>query len=78
MFLVIAVRPAQNRNLIPFGILLKIAYCGTVLYYWVGTGIPDMWKPFAWIDLVFLVLFVWAWFHLGGARDRSAEPAASA
>jgi hypothetical protein len=77
MFLMIALRPVQNRNLIPFGILLKIAYCGVVLYYWVGTGIPDMWKPFAWIDLVFLVLFVWAWFYLGGARAQSAEATAA-
>lgn len=61
MFGAIARDPVKNRNLIPYGILLKIAYCSVAGYHWIGTGIPDMWKPFAVIDLVFLVLFIWAW-----------------
>ena len=65
MFLAVAADPVRNRNLIPYGILLKAAYCGTVFWYWVSTGIPDMWKPFAWCDLVFGLLFVFAWVSLG-------------
>ena len=65
MFLAVARNPRANRNLIPYGILLKISYCGVVFYYWFSTGIPNMWKPFAIVDLVFLVLFIWAYNALG-------------
>jgi hypothetical protein len=60
MFLAIARNPVRNRNLIPYGILLKIAYCTVSSYHWFTAGIPGMWKPFTIIDLVFLVLFIWA------------------
>jgi len=62
MFAAIARNPARNRNLIPYGAMLKIAYCGTVFAYWVGRGIPGMWKPFAFADLAFLILFLWAYW----------------
>lgn len=58
MFLVIAKAPIRNRNLIPYGILLKVSFCGVAGYHWLSGGVPDMWKPFAVADLVFLVLFV--------------------
>ena len=74
MFLAVAVNPAGNRNLIPYGILLKLSYCGVVLYHWLTAGIPGMWKPFCVIDLVFLILFVWAWAALRGVNARSGEP----
>ncbi len=72
MFLAVARDPAGNRNLIPYGILLKVAYSGIVSYYWIAEGVPDMWKPFAVADLVFLVLFAWAWAVL----RRAAVPPA--
>ena len=68
MFFAVAVDPIRNRNLIPYGVLLKAAYCGTVFWYWFTQGIPDMWKPFAWIDLAFAVLFVWSWLQLRRQR----------
>lgn len=61
MFVAVAVDPKRNRDLIPYGILLKIAYCGVVAYHWTGGGLPGMWKPFFFADLVFLVLFAAAW-----------------
>ena len=64
MFMAVAVSPRRNRNLIPYGILLKVAYCGVVSFHWVSAGLPDMWKPFCIADLVFLILFVWAWTAL--------------
>jgi hypothetical protein len=64
MFFAVAVDPVRNRNLIPYGVLLKVAYCGTVFWYWFTRGIPNMWKPFAWIDLVFAILFAWSWLQL--------------
>ena len=60
MFTAVAVEPVRNRNLIPYGILLKVSYAGIVFYYWATSGIPSMWKPFAVIDLLFMLAFVWA------------------
>jgi hypothetical protein len=65
MFLHIAVDPVANRKLIPYGIMLKVAYCGCVAWYWVTTGVPDMWKPFAIADLIFGVLFWLAYLRMG-------------
>ncbi|MDD4050292.1 MAG: hypothetical protein PHR28_00155 [candidate division Zixibacteria bacterium] len=73
MFLAVARNPVANRNLIPYGILLKISYCGVVFYYWFRTGLPNMWKPFAVFDLVFLVLFIWAYTALGKVEAVTPE-----
>jgi hypothetical protein len=64
MFVAVARDPARNRDLIPYGMLLKVSYCGVVIYYWATAGIPGMWKPFAVADAGFLVLFAWAYGRL--------------
>ncbi len=64
MFVAVARHPAKNRDLIPYGMLLKVSYSGVVIYHWVAVGLPWVWKPFAVIDVVFLVLFVWAYAQL--------------
>lgn len=64
MFLVIAMNPVGNRNLIPYGILLKVSYCGVVSFHWLFHGLPGMWKPFCIYDLLFLIAFAWAWAAL--------------
>lgn len=68
MFLQIARDPVRNGHLIAYGIALKIAYCGTVFFHELTTGLPPMWVWCAWIDLAFLVLFVVAW------RSRRRQP----
>jgi hypothetical protein len=75
MFAVIAKDPVRNRCLIPYGMLLKVAYCGTAFGYWFTSGIPFMWKPFAVCDLVFLALFAWTYQTLGRTAER--EPPAT-
>lgn len=65
MFAAIARAPQANRNLIPYGMLLKLSYCGVAFWYWVRDGIPNMWKPWAVADAVFLVLFYLAYRQLG-------------
>jgi len=65
MFLAVARNPEKNRNLIPYGVLLKAAYCGVVFWHWATQGIPAMWKPFAVSDFAFGLLFIWAYGHLG-------------
>lgn len=64
MFLQIARDPSRSYILIPYGILLKVSYCSVVFAYWFSSGIPGMWKPFAVIDLVFMVLFGFAYLQL--------------
>lgn len=64
MFMSIAMNPVRNRNFIPYGILLKVSYCGVVSFHWLTAGLPGMWKPFCILDLVFLIAFAWAWAAL--------------
>jgi len=64
MFLNIARDPVTHRDLIPYGILLKVAYCGVVFYYWAVSSLPFMWKPFAVADVIMAGLFLWAWASL--------------
>ncbi len=71
MFAAIARDPIANRNLIPYGILLKAAYCAVVFFYWFTTDIPYMWKPFAVCDLLFGVLFAWAYFEKKGDSHQN-------
>lgn len=70
MFFAIANSPASNLNLIPFGILLKISYISIVGYYWATSGCPNLFKPFAIIDLVMLVLFVVAYRATASASEK--------
>lgn len=60
MFFQVARAPSRNRNLMPYGVGLKLSYCAVALFHWFDAGIPSLWKPFAIIDLVCAVLFVWA------------------
>jgi hypothetical protein len=68
MFFTVAFDPVANRNLIPFGMLLKLSYTGLVTYYWITTDCPLLFKPFAVIDAVMFVLFFLAY------RKRLAPP----
>jgi hypothetical protein len=61
MFVAIARNPIENRSMIIYGILLKLSYCGLAFWYWFAEGIPDLWKPFAVIDLVMGILFLWSY-----------------
>jgi len=61
MFFAVAYKPVANRNLIPYGMLLKLSYTGLVAYYWVTTDCPFLFKPFAVIDAVMFVLFFLAY-----------------
>ena len=71
MFAAIARDPIGNRKLIPYGILLKLAYCGVTFSYWFTAGIPNMWKPMAGIDLVMAALFAWAYVAVGGRAKEA-------
>ena len=68
----IARNPVKFRDLMPYGIGLKVAYCGVVFYHKLTTGIPDMWMPFAWLDLIFMILFFLAWTKVKGVGQPVA------
>ena len=71
MFLRIARDPVTNRFMIWYGVALKAAYSGTVFYYMSTSGVPAMWVPWAWADLVFLALFIASWYSVGTAAVRN-------
>jgi len=72
MFVAIARDPTKNRDLIIYGFLLKLSYCGIVFWYWFSAGIPDLWKPFAAIDLVMGALFGWSYWVLGAWSETGS------
>lgn len=71
MFFAVAADPVANRNLIPFGVLLKLSYSGMVFYYWATAECPMLFKPFAVIDAVMMAFFLLAYFQLGKSRPTS-------
>jgi hypothetical protein len=73
MFFVVAQRPLENRNLIPYGILLKVSYCSVVFAHWILGQLSTIWKPFAIADLVFGVLFWLAYRELGERLPASGS-----
>jgi len=75
MFAAAAWRPAANANLIPYGILLKVVYCATVFGHWISAGLPWIWKPFAWFDLLWIFVLGWTWLVLRpGAAGAEGHP----
>ena len=71
MYAAIAKDPIKNKNLIIYGILLKISYCGVISYHWATSDLPNLWKPFCIIDGVFLILFFLAWKSLKEPSEES-------
>ena len=65
MFFRVAQDPVSNRFIMLYGVALKTGYSGLVFYYMLTTGVPQMWVPWAWADLVFLVLFLVCWNYTG-------------
>lgn len=61
MFFQIARNPQKNRDLMLYGVGLKASYAGVVFWRQIGSGIPMLWIPWAWADLIFLILFLSAW-----------------
>ena len=58
MFFNIVRDPKANKNLIFYGILLKLSYCSVVLPHWLVGNVPALWVLFAFFDLLFMVVFI--------------------
>ena len=69
MFYQISTNPAKFRGLILYGCGLKVSYCSMVFYYMGTSGVPAMYVPFAWADLVFLALFIMTYKSLGAKTE---------
>lgn len=74
MFFRIASDPVRQRELIPYGVALKLAYSGLVFGHQLAGGIPSMWMLWAWADLVFMLLFIAAWNETAKTRSVKARP----
>jgi hypothetical protein len=73
MFLAVARDPVGNRNLIVYGLMLKVSYVSMVGYYMAQGACPFLFQPFAVIDIVMFVLFLWAYL----TPQSSARPNAN-
>ena len=72
MFLSVARNPAANKSLIPYGILLKVAFCGVSGAYWGLGNLPAMWQPFFVCDMIFMFLYVLVYRQLTAEAPGSA------
>lgn len=61
MFLHISTDPVRLRPLMPYGMALKASYAALAFWYQLTIGVPALWMPWAWMDLLFLLAFVVAW-----------------
>ncbi|USN98813.1 MAG: hypothetical protein H6810_11730 [Phycisphaeraceae bacterium] len=61
MFARVAMNPPANRELMLYGVGLKLSYLGVVLGHWAFGSIPTAWIPLALCDLVWAMLFIAAW-----------------
>lgn len=74
MFLGLARKPVQNKDLLPYCILLKIAYCGVSGAYWGMGQLPAMWQPFFICDFVMLIAYIWAYSQLSKMAAQPEQP----
>lgn len=61
MFFAVAYDPVRHRDLMLYGMLLKLSYAALVAYYWITIDCPLLFKPFAVIDAVMFFLFLLAY-----------------
>lgn len=73
MFYRVSQDPIANRFIMLYGVALKAGYSGVVFYYLLTTGVPAMWVPWAWADLLFLVLFLISWNSVGRLAGASPD-----
>lgn len=63
----------NQKELIAYGILLKLSYSGLTLMYWLQGTLPGMWKPFTICDIAMGFAYLWAY----NQADQLSEEAAN-
>jgi hypothetical protein len=61
MFFRASADPVGRREVIVYGMALKASYFSLVFWYEWRAGVPALWIPFAYADVVFFLLFLLAW-----------------
>jgi hypothetical protein len=61
MFFRAALDPVGRRDALVYGMALKASYFLLVFWYQWREGVPVLWIPFAYADVVFFLLFALAW-----------------
>ncbi len=61
MFFRATADPVEHRDVLVYGMALKVSYFSLVFYYEWRAGVPTLWIPFAYADVVFFLLLVMAW-----------------
>jgi hypothetical protein len=74
MFYQIAREPFEKKELIIYGIMLKISYCTVTIFYWIQGTLPEMWRPFTICDALMGLLYILAYAKLAA---KPAQPAGS-
>jgi hypothetical protein len=78
MFFAAAVYPAGNRNLVAYGMLLKVAFVGTVLYHWMHGDVPGVFKLFLVLDAAWFFILGWIFFAVRPANEKFASGSSAA
>lgn len=68
MYFNVAKDPVSNRNLIFYGILLKLSFCLVVFYNLFKGGLPGVWLFFAIFDIGFISSFLISFKLLNNAK----------
>lgn len=61
MFWRAAADPVRHSDTLVYGMALKLSYFALVFWYQLRAGVPHLWIPFAYADVLFFVLFYFAW-----------------
>lgn len=59
-FYLVYLDPPRNLSVVLMGILMKAAFVGVVFYHTFVGSSPQLYVPFAFADLAFFLLFLWA------------------
>jgi hypothetical protein len=73
MFFAASAHPAANRNLIAYGMLLKIAFVGVVAYHWTRGGVPFVFQILAVVDTACFCTLGWIFFAVAPRAIRPAK-----
>jgi hypothetical protein len=69
MFANIARDPQGKRDLIPYGVGLKVSYCSVTGMYWLMGQLPGMWQPFFICDAIMGILYLLAYRALAPRKN---------
>lgn len=64
MFLAIARNPVANANLVPYGILLRVACSGVTAAYWYLGGLPLIWLAVFCCEFLMMIAYMFVYKQL--------------